>query len=287
MSANVKEYRQEQFGLRGSVMSRRYDLGVGLAVLIAVALACANAEPVFRLDASRPDSTSVWVQGRQILTQTVDSVTVSVAYERTTGTHHVFRVLVRNRGDSTFTIDPARSSARFSTARLDADSLDAIPEPVVSGRIPARNPETQILEADLEKSRADARAANEAMFDLLVATADVAEDVHAAASGGRTPEARAADAAEDTERIEAREERARERRATVNAYRQQRRQWSSRALRKTTLPPGTHAGGRLYVPLQDDARTVELRVAAGPHVVSFFYHQIRYDPNEGRSHREQ
>ena len=261
-------------------MPRRLDVLLGSTLLVAVLLACANASPVFRLDATEADSTAAWVQGRQVLTRTTDSVTVAVAYERTTGRNHIFRVLVRNRGDSTFTFDPSRTTARLTGAWLRSDSLDTIPPKLLNRQVQARDPEQEILEAELDQSRAKARAANAAAFDLLALTLDTAGDVAEAASGGRTPEERTADAVEDAEMVENMERRARERRATINAYEQSRMKWSSLALRKTTLLPATHAGGRLYVPLVEDARTIELRIAAGPHVFSFFYHQIRHDPDD-------
>src|SRR6056297_197373 len=43
-------------------MSSRLDLILGSTLVIAVLLACANASPVFRLDATEADSTAAWVQ---------------------------------------------------------------------------------------------------------------------------------------------------------------------------------------------------------------------------------
>ena len=61
----------------------------GLALVAGLALACASAEPVFRLDATEADSSAVWVQGRQIVTRTAGHLRVHLAYDRTTQAGHV------------------------------------------------------------------------------------------------------------------------------------------------------------------------------------------------------
>jgi hypothetical protein len=259
-------------------MSSRLDLCLGAALILAVLLACANASPVFRLDATGADSSSTWVQGRQILTRTADSLTVSIAYERSTSRDHVFRMVIRNRGDSTVLVDPTDVVARVATRRLSGVPTDSLPSQVVRERVRARDPEEEILKADLRQSREQAEATNAAAFNLLAVTLDAAGDVAAEASGNRTEQERTTDAVEDAAFAERTERQAARRRRTISALDRTRRLWSSVALRKTTLPPGTHAGGRLYVPIVEDGRFVELRIEAAPHVFSFVFQQQRYDP---------
>jgi len=259
-------------------MSVRLDFSLGVALLLAVLLACANASPVFRLDSTGADSSATWVQGRHILTRTADSLTVSIAYERSTNRDHVFRMVVRNRSNATVLFDPTNVVARAATRRLSSMPTDSLPSDVVAVRVRARDPEEEILKADLKKSRERADAANEAAVDLLAVTFDIAADVAEEASGNRTEQERTTDAVEDAEFAESMERRAARRRRTISAVQRRRDLWSSVAFRKTTLPPGTHAGGRIFVPIVEDARFVELRIEAGSAAFPFVFRQKRHEP---------
>lgn len=105
-----------------SALRRSFLVTCG-ALLLAVLLVRCTPDPVFRLQAQAPDSTSVWQEGRRVVTQTVDSVQVAVAYGRTTDAGHKFRLAFVNRSRTSVTATPSQAYAvvtrrRQSTGRL-------------------------------------------------------------------------------------------------------------------------------------------------------------------------
>jgi hypothetical protein len=75
--------------------------------LLAVGLfTSCTPDPVYRLRAHAPDSTSFWDQGRKVVTHTVDSLQVVVSYANTTNDGHKFQLAFINRLSAPVTVDP-------------------------------------------------------------------------------------------------------------------------------------------------------------------------------------
>ena len=250
---------------------------VGLALVVSVLLACASAEPVFRLDATAADSSAAWVQGRQVVTRTADGLRTFIAYDHSTDHSHVFHLGVENRSDTTVLVDPARVDASLEVELPEFEGID-MEGPRTRDTVAARDPETKLLALDRARSREVADEMNDRLLNGLVLTLDAAGDAADAFSGGRTDEERAADAAEDAERAVRRaEDRAAYRRQMANLE-DSRVHWSERVLRKTTLPPGAYTAGWVYVPIRENAETVTLHVHVGSHHVAVPYRQQRFEP---------
>jgi hypothetical protein len=249
----------------------------GLALVAGLALACASAEPVFRLDATEADSSAVWVQGRQIVTRTAGHLRVHLAYDRTTQAGHVFHLGVENLSDTTYVVDPARVYAALRSVLPPSERSD-LESPIVRDTLAARDPEARLLALDQKRSQEVADAMNDRLLEGLVLALDAADDVTNAATGGRTPDEQAVDAAEDAERaVRNAEDRARDRRR-IRGLEASRRYWSDAVLRKTTLVPGTYVAGWVYVPVKERARFVAVHVPVGPHTVRVPYQQLRFEP---------
>ncbi|HKL88596.1 MAG TPA: hypothetical protein VJ884_06290 [Salinibacter sp.] len=259
----------------------------GLGLLAGLLVGCAP-DPVYRLDARAPDSSSIWQRGRQVVTHTVDSVQVAVAYARTTDPGHKFRIAFVNRSSSSVTVDPlgiyAVVTEKLSTKeRVKISRYDEeVPNYVyrrdtlsTADTMDARNPERRLLEIDKERARAEAEAANDRATNALFLTLDAVSEI---AAGPQTPEERTADATADTQyRLERAEERA-ENRRTQARLSQRRAQWAQSALRRTTLVPGMRTSGFVIVPMDPRAYTLVLHVEHESGVVTVPFRQTRYKP---------
>jgi hypothetical protein len=248
--------------------------------------------PVYRLSADVPDSTGFWEQGRHVVSRTVDSVQVAVAYARTTGEGHKFRFAFANRSSTVFTVDPTRVRAvvtrrlsekrRVLVAENNGYRDDTPPEyefrrdtVATADTLYARNPEQMLLNIDKEQSRAAADARRDAAASAIFLTLDA---VSAVASTAQTPDERTADATENTEAQLRRAEKKAENQRTQSRLSQRRARWAQSALRRTTLTPGMRTTGFVVVPLDPDAVTLVLHVDLGSKTVTVPFRQRRYEP---------
>lgn len=264
-------------------MTPRYNLhslaeAVAALLLVAgVLMACASAEPVFRLDATSADSSAAWVQGRQVIPHTADGLRTFIAYDHSIGHSHVFHLGVENRSDTPVLVDPARVYASLEMEIPGFEDID-MEGPRARDTVAARDPEAKLLALDKARSREVADEMNDRLMNGLVLTLDAAGDVADSFSGGRTDEERAADAAEDAEwAVRRAEDRAAYRRRMQDVS-ESRVHWSERVLRKTTLPPGAYTAGWVYVPIHENVETLTLHVRIGPHHAAVPYRQQRYEP---------
>jgi hypothetical protein len=257
-----------------------HALAEAVAALLLVAgvlMACASAEPVFRLNATAADSSAAWVQGRQVVARTVGGLRTLIAYDHSTDHSHVFHLGVENRADTTVLIDPSRTYAALQRMPPGFEGMD-LKAPMTADTVSVRDPEAKLLALDMARSREAADEMNDRLVNGLVLTLDAAGDVADSFAGGRTDEERTADAAEDAEwALRRAEDRAAYRRQLEDLA-ESRFHWSERVLRKTTLPPGAYTAGWVYVPIREDAQTVTLHVQVGSHTVTVPYRQQRFEP---------
>jgi hypothetical protein len=258
----------------------------GRLLLVALLSGC-TPDPVYRLDARAPDSSSIWQQGRQVVTHTVDSLQVAVAYARTTDAGHKFRLAYVNRSSSRITVDPLDVYAvvtetltekkRVQITRYDDEGSYVYRRDTLAtaDTLYARNPERRLLAIDKEQSQQEASAKTDAAANAIFLTLDAVSEI---AAGPQTPDERTADATEDTEyQLERAEERA-ENRRTQARLSQRRARWAQSALRRTTLVPGMRTSGFVVVPVDPLAYTVVLHVNLGSQTVTVPFRQTRYEP---------
>ncbi len=268
------------------------------SVLAPVLTACAllvvgfvtgcTPDPVYRLRAQAPDSTSFWDQGEKVVTHTVDSLQVAVSYARTTDEGHKFRLAFVNRSSDPVTVDPLgiygvvteklSEEERVQVSRYDDGKSDYV---VRRDTLPtadtlyARNPEQVLLEIDKEQSREEAEAEEAAGLNALSATLDAVSGI---ADPPQTSEERAADAAEDAEEEQEQAERRARRQRRRASLQRRRTRWAQSALRRTTLSPGMRQSGFVVVPVDPDAYTLVLNIEGRSDVVTVPFRQTRHTP---------
>lgn len=263
-------------------------MGASLLLLFAgLMLGCASPQPVYRLDAQSADSSSVWRQGRRIVTRTVDSVQVAVAYGRTTSEGHKFHIAYANRSGTSRTFDPqnvfgvvtGRRSSYKRKVQVETGEEETEDGPhyeyrrvtlTATDTMPARDPEEMLLRIDRQQARATAEAANDATANALISVLDA---VNTFASPAPSPEERTAEASEELSRAADRAENQR----TQNRLQQRRAQWAQSALRRTTLLPGERTSGVVYVPVDPRATRLVLHVNVGSRTVTIPFQQTRYE----------
>ena len=236
-----------------------------LALLLVAASGC-TPRLVHRLDAPDP-AAGVWRDGQQA--RTARGVEAEVSYVRTTRDDHALWVRVTNRSADTVLVDP-----RLFVERAYQFVHQAELRPEVGRRHPARDPEAELLEVDLEASRRDASARTRQGFAVASAVVTAAvtiadppetegEEV-AASDAAYSAQVEVADATTDR-RLAAEDQ------VTGRTY------WES-VLRRTTLPPDTYVDGLVHVPIDPAAKVVVVDVVVGKAVVPFLFLQRNVRP---------
>jgi len=246
-------------------------LVLSLALSALLVLAGCAAPPVYRLDAETPDATSDWIQGRQYITQSTDSLRATVAYVRTTPDGHMFDVHVENLSDTRTTAVPARFYADVYRAKPPTDTSFFSPD--FLRRVWAVDPEERLLNLDQAAAENAADAATSEGLYLLTSVLDATAD---AIDGPDTREENREERVDQYLRREEQEDRRERYLRTRDGLESQRIRWSTQTLRKTTLPPMTGVRGYVYVPVEPDGRFLLLHISVDDETIVFPYRQKEY-----------
>jgi hypothetical protein len=231
--------------------------------------------PVLRLTPQSKDV--VWIGGTAAATQQGRTIRAAVAFAREQDNLLAFRVELESVSDQPILVDPARFYY-LTCARKGQP-----PARVCSSSHYVVNPEQVLLALDMANSRQIASAANEeALFGamlLLQATAAVAGGASGHGHGG----AGAAIAVAGTGAALASAQQ--QRYHQVSGYELERSNWSTAALRKSTLFPGDRVAGLVFFEKDPSVSEVSLQIRAGDETLPFGFnqtaHQVRFEKHQG------
>lgn len=245
-----------------------------LALVMTALSGCVMPEPVLRL--APMSQTIVWRDGRAAQIKEGKHMHVAAAFEREYmhGNRHLvgFRVEIQNASDGAMLVDPARfyyAVCAVSTVASTEKSQSCQPSRN------AVNPEQLLLDLDVEHARHQADTANQEILATTLLFIDLAAATANAASGRHHRTLATLDGAIGAAALGASAEA--EGSAEAATYELERANWSSVALRRTTLPPGGGTAGLVFVDRELGAREVVLAVRVGDDVVDFAFQQTQYD----------
>lgn len=242
---------------------------IGFLLLIGVGLNACVPRPVFRLR-SLSDQTT-WYKGTEYIHSTADSITVTVAYVRHTRENVIFDVEVANSSDGIVRVDPVY----FSYTAFESPRGNTL----ASGH--AINPETKLLQIDMEISDEEADQKTMLLFAAIGATAIIVEEI-----------ADNDDDDEDTPNDEVGEAAATYALAATTSagienseyeegsLRYNRERWSNETLRKTDLFPDEYINGKVFFPISEDAKIFQIKIKTGNTIHTFRFRQLKFKPGK-------
>ena len=192
---------------------------------ILIFASCAIPAPISQLS---PDEKydSFWLNGRQILSQSKDSIFVEVSFYERQQELFIFDITVINESGKNLLIDPSLIS--YLPISVKGDTLRAIS---------AVNPENKILEQQMRINKLDAERRSEAGSALLFGSLELA----ASLSGDYSNEDDEPSAIDryyiETARIDAK---------TVSVI-EQKEYWETQPVRKTTLFDEHYTTGHVFL----------------------------------------
>lgn len=259
----------------------KYMLLIAGVAAIAVG-GCVEPELLFQ--ATPVSNKTVWYNGSQYVSQTQDSITVSVAFLNQLESAMTFYVVVGNEGSKSVIVDPGKVFYEGEWVQLkdvtnysDVSELGAVTAKfdTLSGSdtVFAYDPETELQGIDKQVVQANATYANETSMNVAAGLLQVVGDL---ATVGKQK------SAEELHREKEQTRSLAETQANNNltyslqsaTLAQQRAYWENAALRKTTLFQGNAIGGRVRVRVDDRARTLKLFVPVGEHNFMFEFTQM-------------
>lgn len=216
----------------------------------------------------------VWVGGAATTSRQGKVARAASAFARQQGDQIAFRVEIENMSPAPILVDPARFYYRTCALRGTPRTRTCNPSHYVT------NPEQVLLDLDVQNSRAKAESANTEAFWTTMLLLNATAAVAGVASGrhqiptnvlvGAHMSATALDATASEDAHQA------------SAYEIERANWAAAALRKTTLPPGKHVAGLVFIPRDESANEVSLQLRVGDDVLAFPFdqtvHRIRIAP---------
>jgi hypothetical protein len=238
-------------------------LRLPLLLLAIDASGCAFAQPVLRLTPRSKDV--VWVGGTGMVRQETKNMRVAMAFAREENGMPGFRVEVQNLSPDTVVIEPSAFSYIY------CNRIPGAADATCGLRLLAVDPESMLLELDMQRSRQKAENANDQSFHatmmLLELTAGLAGAGKGRPNGGiplATIEGQALNAAADREKLQA------------SGYDLERENWATGSFRKSTLFPDKAAAGLVFIERNLKATEVWFLVQVGGDKLFFGFDQVVY-----------
>ncbi|MGM0566549.1 MAG: hypothetical protein ACQESX_07335 [Bacteroidota bacterium] len=208
-----------------------YRLSIFLILIIPFLSGCFSATPIAKLE---PVEENVqWNYGQQMVYRTTDSITVGMAFSRSTDRYIVFDMIFTNHSNQDILVKPEtfqyQGTNEYGT--------------LLGTKLYAADPEEKLLDIDKQLSKTNAQKANHAVLSLISTTA---EATAAIASLNDTPAERA-NVSDDIRRNQYYRTQVRnDMEAESWSLNEQRDFWSNAVLRKTTLKPGFYVEGKVF-----------------------------------------
>lgn len=236
-----------------------------LILLFALFLAGCGAGPLFHLRSI--EEPYRWYQGQQVVKRSVGGLDVYLTFDEQSGENLIFYVELFNASDESIIVSPEL---------FVCHTYKNLPGEPRSAHRPGKvlrplNPEDRITH--ITKTIASERSRHTTLV-LLDATLEVLTAVGDAATT-RTKEQAEERNEERGERDRKRAEREVHHATRMAELESQRELWRSEAFRKTTLFPDESVGGKIFIPLDPDARYVEIVISIKNDRQEVLYEQVK------------
>jgi hypothetical protein len=259
----------------------RYLLSsAGTFVLAVLISGCAEPEMLYHATPVSDDT--VWYSGREFVTQTKDSVTVSVAFENEFNGVLTFYVVVGNNGSQAVLVSPENINCAGSyhdvraiyNSRTDVTRYDTVSS---ADTLYALDPETQLQGIDRQMAQANATYSNQTGLNVAAGLLQIVGDVATIGQQKSREEIHRED--ESRRSIQESQESNNVNYSLQSAsLADQRAYWESVALRKTTLFQYNAIGGKVRIPAVSMAGVLNLFIPVGPNVFTFEFSQKPLSP---------
>lgn len=222
--------------------------------------------PVIRLEAGQE---VIWNAGRQILHAADSSFSIALMYEKVDSDQYRFQVEIANHDRQTVLISPENFYYTYKSSE--------------TVRVPATDPESEILELEKKYSRDYAsyqtNSGNNsllALFNVVALVATIGEE--------QTEEEELQTEINNLKVENADLENELELNKNQTQYMNGLTFWEQKALRRTTLPPGTSVSGLVFFPvkLRSSHLPLQFHICIEKKIYTFNFEQISHQSTSAR-----
>lgn len=232
---------------------------IAAASAILALQSCQSPRNIVKL---HPEKENVkWRYGQQFVADSLNGIVYEVGYEQLRDNRYWFDFSITNRSNIPILIDPTD----FYCQAFDEDM-----QPLTEEKVSAIDPETEILETEMELSKIEAREVNQIGFSFLAAGIDVASGIAVATDNNphnnhmRTHLYHHALAANAHNAFES------ENLAEIMDS------WKSSTIRKTTLETNYSMQGKVFFPAFREAAFVKLYLPVDNDEMEMEFKQVQY-----------
>lgn len=210
------------------------------------------------------EETGIWLMGKQYFHAKTEDYKVALAFDQIDDYEYQFHAEVINHGDGPIIVAPENFYIVVHMHHITNTVYDSIC---------AIDPEEQILETHKNKSREYATYETEVSNQTLFSFIDLISDI-ASLGDSQTDEEILQEENEDLQRENDELQTELEHEKSVKSLNSYLSKWESKALRKTTLPPGYLIRGNIYFPFIKKAHELEIHVNLLDNDIVFKYVQF-------------
>jgi len=234
--------------------------------LLIISLFCTGCfvtpRPVYILEPAQ--ETGVWLMGKQFFHSRTDNFKIALAFDQVNYNDYQFQVEITNTGSQPFII----SQENFYLV-----AYKEINQHVFIDTFLAIDPEQEILELQKDQSREYASYQSEKANNSLFSFLDLALDI-ASIGEPKTEEDILREENEDLQRDVDELETELDHEVEIKSLNNDFDRWQYKSLRKTTLPQGYLIRGKIYFPLLEKAKSIEIHAELISEHLVFNYNQF-------------
>ena len=221
-----------------------------LSLLTILTISCAIPYPISQLSPSEKENL-IWENGREIITQSKDSLTLEVSYYEKQDELFIFDVSIINQREEVITIDPLQFSYIPISSKGDTLNL-----------VHAVNPENEILKQEMQISKLNAQKKNELRTALILGSLELATELTTENDEYSDDYPSAIEVYNyESDKIDYRK---------LNTF-DKKAYWENQTLRKTTLFPDCYTSGQIFLKYKKDVKKIGLLFSIDDRTFEFWF----------------
>jgi hypothetical protein len=226
-------------------------------------------QPVYRLSPLAEET--LWLKGKEYAKIKADSLLIALAFDKYLDDNFILDICVVNQSNKNVLVSP---ETFYYHAVYNLNNS----KPIKSVKIQAIDPELKILEIDKSSSRETAHYISEMGKNGFLTFLDFISDI-TTITISQTEEEDKEEELEDKEREIASLEDELQHANSVRTLKTLRDEWELQALRKTTLKPDYLIRGKVYFPINNEAKQYELYFPVGESISTITFKQEVFEVN--------
>jgi hypothetical protein len=244
-------------------MKRSITLKVVSVILVFLFHSCFTPQNIIRLQPEHEEGT--WLKGQQFISDSINGIIYEVGFDQMIDNRYWFDFSITNLSNLAVMIDPMD---------FYIQAFDGRKQPLSELKVPAVNPENEILNIEKQISKNKAHGINQMGVVLMAATIDVATGIAAVSDDDPHNDHMRTHLLHDAMAVASDNE------YVIRSLDDVKETWKNTTIRKTTLNSNYNMKGKVFFPAFRDAVYTRLYLPVDDEFVEMDYMQITFPVKE-------